>query len=132
MKPISRRNFNKIVVASGLSFFVPMMNQAMAASQSNKRFLLVILRGGMDGLAAVPPYKDPNYSRARNGLGLPDNAVIPISDIFGLHAALEPLHKMYEQNELSIIHAIASPYRKRSHFEAQDVLENGTDSPEET
>lgn len=131
MSAISRRDFNKIIVASGLSFMIPSLGGVMAADRQ-KRFLLVILRGALDGLAAVPPFGDTNYEKARAGLALPNNAILPLDDFFGLHHSLESLYQLFKQKELAVFHAIASPYRKRSHFEAQDIIENGMSSPAST
>ncbi|MBV8404065.1 MAG: DUF1501 domain-containing protein [Gammaproteobacteria bacterium] len=97
------------------------------------RFVLVILRGALDGLAAVPPLGDPDYPGLRRelafrGPGEPGGA-LPLDGFFGLHPALGFLHECYGSRELTVLHAVASPYRERSHFDGQDVLENGTSHP---
>ena len=91
--------------------------------------LVVFLRGGMDGLAAVPAYGDPHFSGQRGRLdpGTPkDGGVLDLDGTFGLHPRLTTLHGLYAKGELAVIHAASSPYRDRSHFSGQDVLENGT------
>jgi len=102
---------------------------AFSASSIDARFVLVVLRGAVDGLALAAPFGDPDYERVRGELAIPQpgqsNGLRKLDDFFGLHPSLEGLHSRYRQNEALIVHAVASPYRKRSHFDGQDVLENG-------
>lgn len=102
---------------------------AYAATPDDRRLLLVILRGAMDGLAAVVPYGDPAYADARGAMTMPQNdtALLKLDGFFALHAALSPLMPLYQNKELLLLHAAATPYRDRSHFDAQDLLENGSD-----
>lgn len=99
---------------------------SFANASTDKRLMVVILRGAMDGLAAVAPYKDASYYGVRGKLALPDTALLPLDGYFGMHKALQPLHALYTKKELAIVHAVATPYRERSHFDAQDLLENGS------
>ena len=109
---------------------------AFARIPGERRFVLVILRGGMDGLAAVPPYGDPNYAGMRGPLALPgpgqQDGIIAIDNFYGLNAALGPVAPLFKQSEALALHAVATPYRERSHFDGQDVLENGTATPHAT
>ncbi|MFN3910829.1 DUF1501 domain-containing protein [Hyphomonas sp.] len=95
----------------------------------DRKFVLVILRGAMDGLAAAAPFGDPHYRAARGKLALaaPGEAGggLPLTEGFGLHPNLAFLHDQWTGGELAILPACASPYRERSHFDAQDVLESG-------
>ena len=107
---------------------------AFAQADSRRpRFVLVILRGALDGLAAVPPLGDRNYGELRRELALhapgETGGALPLNGFFGLHPSLEFLHQCYAARELTVLHALASPYRERSHFDGQDVLENGTPRP---
>ena len=107
---------------------------AFAQADSRKaRFVLVILRGALDGLASVPPLGDRNYGELRRELALhapgETGGALPLNGFFGLHPSLEFLHQCYAARELTVLHALASPYRERSHFDGQDVLENGTPRP---
>lgn len=106
---------------------------AFANADGDSRFVLVILRGGLDGMAAVAPLGDPDYRRLRPGLALdepgrPDGA-LDLDGFFGLHPALGACGAMYDAGEMLVVHAVASPYRKRSHFDAQNVLETGAAVP---
>ena len=96
---------------------------SLAAAGSDNRLVVVILRGGMDGLAAVPPVGDPDYQRQRQGLAI--DGALPLQGPFALHPALPRLHGMYGAGELAVVHAVATPYRGRSHFDGQDLLESG-------
>ncbi len=103
------------------------MKFSYAATPGDKKLLLVVLRGALDGLAAVVPYGDPFYAQSRGGLAMPqDNEnLLALDKTFALHKALKPLADMYERKELIVLHAAATPYRDRSHFDAQDLLEGG-------
>jgi len=104
---------------------------AVANAPTDQRFVVVILRGAMDGLAAVPPYGDPGLIALRPELVPPppgqDKGLLDLGGTFGLHPALARSHELYKANELLIVHAVAGNYRVRSHFEAQDYLESGAD-----
>jgi uncharacterized protein (DUF1501 family) len=99
------------------------------ATQRRQRFVVVIMRGALDGLAAVPPYADPDYAALRREVALraPGAAggALPLNGFFGLHPSLVFLQQCYAARELIVFHAVASPYRDRSHFDGQDVLESG-------
>ena len=90
----------------------------------NKKLVIVILRGALDGLAAVPKLDDRHIRDYRRDL-IPESAN-PLTDGFALHPSLKTVHELYRAGDASIIHAVAGPYRDRSHFLAQDLLEAGT------
>jgi uncharacterized protein (DUF1501 family) len=102
---------------------------AFAGSGTRPRFVFVILRGALDGLSAVPPYGDPSYARLRAeaAIAAPGAAggALKLDGLFGLHPSLAFLGESFYSQELIVLHAMASPYRERSHFDGQDVLENG-------
>ena len=103
---------------------------SLAAAPTDRRLVVVILRGGMDGLGAVVPYADRHHAALRPTLGQatvggPDG-LLDLDGRFALHPALAPLHKLYQSGEMAIVHAVGTPDRSRSHFDAQDTLENGT------
>jgi uncharacterized protein (DUF1501 family) len=103
------------------------------AAPGTSRFVLVIMRGALDGLAAVPPLGDRDYPELRRELALrapgETGGTLPLDGFFGLHPALTFLQRCYAARELIVLHALASPYRERSHFDGQDVLENGSPRP---
>ena len=125
---LTRRMWMKLTAGSTLAGAL----QASAGTlfNSDRRLVLLILRGGMDGLAAVPAYGDGNYRRVRGQLALPppgtEQGSLKLDGLFGLHPRFQNLHASFEDRELLIAHAVASPYRDRSHFDGQKVLENGT------
>jgi uncharacterized protein (DUF1501 family) len=124
---ISRRT---VLLATGAFALAGSAGALTLSSQAGERkFVLVILRGAMDGLAAVAPYGDVHYRAARGKLALAGpgetGGVLPLSDGFGLHPNLAFLHSAWTSGELAVVPACASPYRERSHFDAQDVLETG-------
>ncbi len=100
------------------------------ADERRPRFVLILMRGALDGLAAVPPYGDRDYAALRGEFALraPGEAggALPLNGFFGLHPSLGFLQQCYAARELTVFHALASPYRERSHFDGQDVLENGS------
>ncbi len=104
---------------------------ALASAPTQRRLVVVILRGAMDGLAAVVPYGDPALAALRAPLlpGGPgtQGGLLDLGGFFGLHPALSGLHGLYAAGELLPVHAVAGHYRTRSHFEGQDCLESGAD-----
>jgi uncharacterized protein (DUF1501 family) len=97
------------------------------------RFVFIILRGALDGLSAVPPYGDSAYVALRGPLALPmpgsAGGALRLDNLFALHPSLAFLHECFSVQELTVLHAVASPYRERSHFDGQDVLESGVIRP---
>jgi uncharacterized protein (DUF1501 family) len=106
---------------------------AVAQSQaSDARFVLFVLRGAMDGLGAVPAIGDPDFAAARGALANYSTAPHALPGTpFTLHPALDGVHAMYGQGEALVVHAVGLPYRDRSHFDAQNVLESGGSRPYE-
>jgi uncharacterized protein (DUF1501 family) len=104
---------------------------ALATAPTDKRLVVVILRGALDGMASVVPYGDPGLTALRAEIVPPapgqTDGLLDLGGFFGLHPALTGLHDMYQANEALIVHAVAGGYRVRSHFEAQDCLESGAD-----
>ncbi len=102
---------------------------AVAPAGTDRRLVVILLRGALDGLAAVQPYGDPALVRWRSALLLPEpgqtEGLLDLGGRFGLHPALGGLHGLYRNGEALILHATAGPWRSRSHFEAQDDLESG-------
>ena len=124
---IQRRDFLK---AAGLGMTVSTLpGLAFANADTDSRLVLVILRGAVDGLALAAPYGDGNYRKVRGELALPspgkDKGALKLDGMFGLHPSLPGIHRDFQNGEALVVHAVASPYRKRSHFDGQDVLENG-------
>jgi uncharacterized protein (DUF1501 family) len=122
----SRRTFMSGALAVGASALLPRLVFADVATDA--RFVLVILRGALDGLAAVPAYGDGNYAAKRGALAI-TAPQLKLDGMFALHPSLAHLHERFQSKELIVFHAVASPYRERSHFDGQDLLENGTAAP---
>ena len=102
---------------------------AAQTDASRPKLVVVIARGAMDGLSVTIPYADPDYVPLRGGLALAapgePNGALDLAEGFGLHPALAGLHRLHDQGQMRFAPAVALPVRIRSHFEAQDVLENG-------
>lgn len=102
---------------------------AHAATGRGRTLVVLFLRGGVDGLHAVPPYTDKRYYDARPRLAVPrpgrPGGALDLDGRFGLHPALAPLLPLYREKSLAIVHAVGIPVSSRSHFEAQDFLETG-------
>jgi uncharacterized protein (DUF1501 family) len=134
MTRFNRRKFLAAgALAAGGALLTTRLTFANAAAKPDSRFVFIILRGALDGLSAVPPHGDPDYARIRRELaiGAPGTAggAIKLDNLFGLHPKLAFLGDAYAARELAVFHAVASPYRERSHFDGQDVLENGLVRP---
>lgn len=101
----------------------------LAKAPIEQRFVLIILRGALDGLAAMPPYADPDLKALRGALVPPDpgreGGMVDLDGRFALHPGLASLKDWYVEGSFLPLHAVASPYRDRSHFDGQDLLETG-------
>jgi uncharacterized protein (DUF1501 family) len=125
---MERRAFLKNMCCGGIATLcLPAV--AFARVRQRGRLVFVLLRGGLDGLAAVVPYGDPAYRTLRGSFAFESSDVTALDDTFGLAPGLAPLRELYQQNELAAIHAVAIPHRTRSHFDGQAVLETGLDRP---
>lgn len=120
---VSRR----LVIGAGAASLV-LPSFAFGATTS-KRLVVVVLRGGMDGLAAAPPVGDPAYASVRGVLAQEKAKTLALDTTFALHPRFENLHAMYRAGEATIVHAASTPYRERSHFDAQNMLETGGAKP---
>lgn len=127
---ISRRGFLARTAALGCSaaaspFITPI---TFASAPWDTRLVVILLRGGMDGLDVVQPYGDRHFSGYRKTLKT--GAAADASDLdgyFALNKGLSPLMPLWASQELAFAHAVSTPYRdKRSHFDGQDLLEAGT------
>jgi uncharacterized protein (DUF1501 family) len=110
------------------TFAMPVVRFAQVPSRG--KLVFVLLRGGFDGLAAVVPTGDPDYVKVRGAMAYAPADVTPLDDVFGLAPGLGPWRTLWEENELVVLHAMATPYRTRSHFQGQAVLETGLARPE--
>jgi uncharacterized protein (DUF1501 family) len=118
-----------LLLGQAASLVVGGTRAAFAQLPGERRLVVILLRGALDGLHAVPPYGDPGLAELRGRLALPEpgqeGGALDLGGRFGLHPALANLHALYRANEALVLHAVAGPYRSRSHFEAQDLLEGG-------
>ena len=122
---ISRRNFLK---GSLTTLFVAGFNLPIYASNNIKKNLVVIsLRGGMDGLCALPAKSDKNFEKLRPDLILDKN--LEINSDFVLHPSLSTFHELWKEGKSSFVHATSIPYTGRSHFDGQNLMESGGKVP---
>jgi uncharacterized protein (DUF1501 family) len=127
--PATRR---ELLRGSGALFAWAFVPRNARAEGRDPRFLTIVLRGALDGLAAVAPVGDPDWVKLRgdNALKL-DGATpaLPLDGFFALNPAMPNLHRLYKAGQAIVVHAVATPYRERSHFDGQDVLESGLARP---
>ena len=128
---VSRRDFMKGMCSTAALAMAGTLYPGMvfANAITDRRLVVVILRGGMDGMAALAPYGDKNYAALRGDLALDPSALLRVDPFFGLHPSLGPLTHLYKNGEMIAVPASASPYRERSHFDAQNILELGSTKP---
>lgn len=126
----SRRQFLR-VAAGGAGIFLIGPHLAFAQAATQRRFVFVIQRGAADGLNTVIPYADPAYARLRGELAIAPADALRLDGSFSLHPALAETAKLYAAGQALFVHAVASPYRDRSHFDGQNVLETGGTAPYE-
>jgi uncharacterized protein (DUF1501 family) len=130
---MDRRNFLKLCTLSSASLAFQGISGWAYSTASNgkntKRLIVILLRGGMDGLNVVIPYADSNYYQLRPTIAVPrpgsELGVLDLDGHFGLNPALEPLLPFWRDRTMAFIHASGSPDPSRSHFDAQDYMETG-------
>lgn len=123
-----RRHFLR-VAAAGAGALLVGPRILFASIETDRRFVFIIQRGAADGLDIVVPYADPDYVKLRGALAVDPAATTKLDGHFSLHPSLTELAKMYAAGEALFVHAVASPYRERSHFDGQNVLETGGTAP---
>lgn len=123
----ARRRFLALSAGAGSLLVAPRM--ALATVPTERRFVFIIQRGAADGLNIVMPYADPAYAALRGALAIDPSQAMKLDGHFALHPALAQVGRMYGQHQALFVHAVASPYRDRSHFDGQNVLETGGTQP---
>lgn len=122
-----------VLGASGMLFAWAFMPKFVrAAGNRDPRFVTIILRGALDGLTAAPPIGDPDYERLRQEIAMRtdgDNPALPLDGFFALHPSMPNFQRLYRAGQAAVVHASATAYRDRSHFDGQDVLESGFPTP---
>ena len=109
----------------------PICRKLARAEGRDPRLLVIVLRGALDGLAVVAPVGDPDWVKLRGDKALTldgKTPALPLDRFFALNPAMPNLHRLYQAGQAAIVHAAATPYRERSHFDGQDVLESGLPS----
>src|SRR5689334_7947993 len=116
----------ELLATSGVLFAWPFLPKLARAEGRDPRMLTIILRGALDGLAAVAPVGDPDWVKLRGDKAqLLDGKTpaLPLGAFFALNPAMPNLYRLFKLDEATIVHATATPYRERSHFDGQGVLE---------
>jgi uncharacterized protein (DUF1501 family) len=126
---VSRR---EVLLGSGALFAWTQMPRLARAEGRDPRMLVIVLRGALDGLGAVAPVGDPDWFGLRGDRALVLDGKTPalqLDSFFALNPAMPNLNRLYKAGQAAIVHAAATPYRERSHFDGQDVLESGMSRP---
>lgn len=126
---LPRRRFLKWSAAMGCSAAAsPLLTPvSLASAPGERRLIVIILRGGMDGIDVLRPWGDPDFAGHRPTLAAAATGADQLSDDYGLHAGLDTLRPLWAAGDLAFVQATSTPYRdKRSHFDGQDLLEAGT------
>src|SRR3954471_21226805 len=122
----------ELLLASGTLFAWAHLPKVARAEGRDPRLLTIVLRGALDGLAAVAPVGDTDWVKLRGDKALVldgKTPALPLDSFFALNPAMPNLHRLYQAEQAIIVHATATPYRERSHFDGQDVLESGFAKP---
>ncbi|PMS35359.1 uncharacterized protein (DUF1501 family) [Trinickia symbiotica] len=125
---VSRRRFLTVSAAgAGAMLVAPYI--AFARAATTRRFVFIIQRGAADGLHIVAPYAEPAYAALRRELTVDVSAARKLDGTFALHPSLQRTAELYAAGQALFVHAVATPYRDRSHFDGQNVLETGGTAP---
>lgn len=128
LQGVNRRQFIKAAAVLAGTGNLPGLSWANSVVSGDNKLAVIILRGAMDGLSAVIPYGDPLLSSYRAALVPADSTLLKLDNFFALHPAFSGLYQLQQAGELGIVHAVASAYRERSHFDGQNVLESGLET----
>lgn len=125
---LTRRTFLTGMLAMGGGLVITSttgLRYAIAASGDTGADVIITLsmRGGMDGLMAVPILGDKNLARLRPTASVLDSQALILDRTFGLHPNLATFKSLYDARELAVIHAAGTPIGTRSHFDDQNSLE---------
>ncbi len=132
MTPVHASTRRHLLLSSGTLFAWAYLPKIARAEGRDPRFLAFVLRGALDGLATVAPFGDPDWValRGEDALTLQGKTpALPLDSFFALNPAMPNLQRLFAAREAIIVHACATPYRERSHFDGQDVLESGLTRP---
>jgi uncharacterized protein (DUF1501 family) len=132
---LTRRNFLQGCSSAIAALAGARLTNLAFAKQDNPTDTLVVifLRGGWDALNVVPPIDGEDrgfYEMARPDIKISD--LLPLNDQFGMHPALTPLHDLYQQRKMAVVHAVGLNYDTRSHFDAMEYIELGTPGSKST
>ena len=127
----ARREFIGALLGSAALAPWSTLSLAGQARANDARFALIVLRGGLDGLTAVPLPREDAFIAARGPMARYDAEPLPLEGPFALHPSLAEMHALYRRGDLLVVHAAGLPYRERSHFDAQQLLESGGARPHE-
>jgi uncharacterized protein (DUF1501 family) len=121
----------ELLAGSGALFAWAFAPKLARAEGRDPRFLTIVLRGALDGLAAVAPVGDPDWIKLRGDKALKaeGDSALALDGFYALNPAMPNLHRFYRAGQAIVVHAAATPYRERSHFDGQDVLESGLPRP---
>jgi len=123
---ISRRDFLKTTALTSL-YFAGFSAHSYANSKTKKNLVIIMLRGGMDGLCAIPVKGDKNFEKLRSKINL--DRTLKLTSDFDLHPALKTFKSLWDQNLSAAVHATNIPYTGRSHFDGQNLMESGGKIP---
>lgn len=130
----NRRSFIKGVMALGGGLVVSAgsgVTYALAQPGEDQSLVVTLtMRGGMDGLMAVPLLGSALLRNYRPTTSLSDSELHNLNGTFGLHKNLAFLKTLYDQKQLAVVHAVGTPSGTRSHFDDQRAVEFAAyDSP---
>lgn len=127
---MNRREFLATALLS--SFSIPLLNQHGWAYSNGKddpngqKLVVILLRGGVDGLNVIVPYGDNRYKQVRPTIALSrSNGLLDLDGYWGMHPSLAPLTSLWSAKSLAFVHNCGSPEKTRSHFDAQNYMESG-------
>ena len=133
---LPRTSRRGLLLSGGAAFSAAYLPKiARAGGATDKRLIVIVLRGALDGLSAVAPVGDPDYVRLHGALALSTggpNPALALDPFFALNPGMPVFARMFRERQAAIVHAVATAYRDRSHFDGQDVLESGFAGPGHT
>ena len=95
------------------------------ASERTPILVVLEMTGGNDGLNTVVPHGDDEYYRLRPKIGIPRRDLLPLDDHFGLNPGMSGLHRLWQQDQLALVHGCGYDNPSYSHFTSMAYWHTG-------
>src|ERR1700722_4774882 len=104
------------------------VNEAAAetsASAGSRILVVVELSGANDGLNTIVPYTSDAYFRARPKLGLKQERLRRLDDLYGVQSGMAGFERLFKDGQLAVVHGVGYDNPSFSHFTSMAYWQTG-------